>query len=227
MRPTLALAATSAIIVVLAASRVSAERQQSATRVSEESPSQLAHRFIRLESGMLPNQWNQLSNFFVQTPKPEWNKVHVVDIVKISIKTKGKSSHVSISTNSLGDLDSSLRLSDYPTIRLPLVVPSTSACYGEDYFEFNLLLSAREPALTQSAAVDQFERRLTWRIEDSSFEPLLTLDTAMRYVRQIRNKSSDPVLKANAARSLRILDYYKQGKFLPDDLTADATGGCG
>jgi len=221
------LASLIGLTVFLVPSRAQTGSQTSAEKVPKESPSQLAHRFVRLESGLTPDQWSGLASFFVQTPKPQWDKVHIVDIIHISITTKGNSSHVAISTNSLGDLDSSLRLSDYPPVRLPLAVPSTSACYGDDYFEFNLLLSGKQPALTQSGAGHQFERPLAWRIEDTSFEPLITLDTAMRYVRQIRNKSADPAVKANAARSLRILDYYKQGQFLPNDLASEATGGCG
>ena len=76
-------------------------------------------------------------------------------------------------------------------------------------------------------ALDQFERPLAWRIGDSSFEPLITLDTAIRYVSRMREKAKTPAVKKNATRSLRILEYYKQGMFLPDELSTDATGGCG
>jgi len=177
-----------------------------------------------MESGLMPDQWGELANFFVQAPTPKWKNVHVIDIIQIAVKIKGSSSHVSISTNSLGELDSSLLLSDYPPKRLPLGVPSTSACYGDDIFEFNLLLSGKEQVVPQSGTTDKSERQLAWRIDDSSFEPLITLDTAIRYVSRMREETKDPAVKKNATRSLRILGSYKQGKFVPDELSSGATG---
>ena len=112
-------------------------------------------------------------------------------------------------------------------MRLPLGVPSTSACYGDDYFEFHLLLSGKQRVVAQSGAADQFERLPVWRIDDTSFEPLITLDTAIRYITRMREKTKDSAVKKNATRSLRILEYYKQGMLLPDELSRDATSGCG
>ncbi|MFI5094013.1 MAG: hypothetical protein ACHQIK_11280 [Candidatus Acidiferrales bacterium] len=214
------------LFVILADAQAPSAPRVSSKRVNQKSPSEVARRFVRLESSLLPDQWSRLSDFFIQTPKPQWNKVDVVDIINIAVKTKGNSTHVYISTNSLGKLDSSLRLSDYPPTRLPLGVPSTSACYGDDYFEFNLLLAGKERVVPQSGTPDQFQRPLAWRIADSSFEPLITLDTAIRYVRQMHDKAENPAMKRNATRSLRILEYYKQGKFLPDELSSGSTGGC-
>jgi len=227
MRRSLILLIVFSLFVILADAQVPTAAKISSKQIKQSSPSEVAHRFIRLESSLLPDEWSTLSDFFVQAPKPHWNKVDIVDVIAIGVETKGNSSHVSISTNSLGELDSSLRLSDYPPKRLPPGVPTTSACYGDDYFEFNLRLSGNRRAITQSGAAEQFERPIAWRIDDSSFYPLITLDTAIRYVRRMRENAKDPAVKKNAARSLRILEYYKQGKFLPDELSSDATGGCG
>ena len=227
MRRLLILAIVLGISVIFVDAQVPTDPQISSKQVNQKSPSEVAHRFLRLESGLLPDQWSQLSDFFARVPRPQWDKVHIVDVVHIGIDTRGNSSHVSLSTNSLGDLDSSLRLSDYPPMRLPLGVSSTSACYGDDHFGFNLLLSGKQRVITQSGAADQFERPLAWRIGDASFEPLITLDTAIRYVSGMREKAKDPAMKKNATRSLRILEYYKQGMFLPDELSMDATSGCG
>jgi hypothetical protein len=215
------------LLLILADAQALTDPQISSKQVTQKSPSEVAHRFLRLESGLLPDQWGRLSDFFAQTPKPQWDKVHIVDVVDMSIDTKGNSSHVSLSTNSLGELDSSLRLSDYPPMRLPLVVPSLSACYGDDYFEFSLSLTGKQSVITQSEAARQVDRPLAWRIEDTSFEPLITLDTAMRYLSQVRKKTTDAAIKRNAARALSILNYYKQGNPLPNELASGASGGCG
>jgi hypothetical protein len=194
--------------------------------IAKESPSDVAHRFVRLERGLLPDQWNELANFFVETPKSQWNKVHIVDVVHVGIDTNGDSSYVSIFTNSLGELDSSLRLSNYPSMRLPLDTPSASACYGDDRFGFNLVLSDKHWEIATDGTAKEFNGPLAWRIENTSFEPLITLDTAMRYVSQVRDKTTDLDVKMKAARTLTILKFYKQGKPLPSKLSSGVRGGC-
>jgi hypothetical protein len=47
-------------------------------------------------------------------------------------------------------------------------------------------------------------------VEGTSFEALITLDTAIRYVTQARDKTADPAVKTNATRALSILKHYKQ-----------------
>jgi len=194
---------------------------------AKESASDVARRFVRLETGLLPVQWSELSHFFVETPQPQWNKAHIVDVVGVGVDTNGDLSDVSISTNSLGELDSSLRLSRYPLMRLPPDSPSASACYGDDHFGFSLLLSDKQWEIAPGGAVKQLDSPLAWRIEDTFFEPLITLDTAIRYITQVRAKTTDPVVKTNAARTLTVLEYYKKGKPLPGELSSGAGGGCG
>jgi hypothetical protein len=194
---------------------------------AKESPSHLVKRFISLESRSLPDEWDALADFFVESPKPNWDKAHIVDIVDTGATADGNSAEGGISTNSLGDLDSSARLSNYPSMRTPLVIPSTSACFGDDMFGFTLLLTDKHWEIAGNGAVRQSDGPVAWRIEDTSFEPLITLDTAIRYVRRMRDSTSDPVIKANALRTLRILKYYKQGKLLPAALSSSEPGGCG
>jgi len=194
--------------------------------VAKESPSDIARRFVTLESGLLPDQWNELTNFFVETPKPQWNKVHIVDVVYTGVDTNGNSTLVGISTDALGVLDSSVRLSNYPPWRLPLGDSGASACFGDDRFAFSLLLSDKHWQIAADGTVKELDGPPAWRIEDTSFQPLITLDTAIRYARQVRDKTTDAIVKMNAARTLSILKYYKQGKPLPHQLSSGASGGC-
>ena len=73
----------------------------------------------------------------------------------------------------------------------------------------------------------EHEAPLAWRIEVTSFEPLITLDTAIRYVKQARDMTTNEDVKRNAARTLNILQYYKLGKPLPENLSSPEPGGCG
>jgi hypothetical protein len=197
--------------------------------IAKESPTKVARRFVHLEMDSLPEQWDRLSSFFVETPKPQWNEVHVVDIVGVAAGTdpKNETTMVDVSTNSLGDLDSSLRLRNYPLARLPLDGLSASACFGDYRFGFGLQLTEKYWKIDSNGKIKEFDGPPTWRVEASSFEPLITLDTAIRYVRQVSEKTSDPNAKRNAARTLRILNRYKQGRPLQDELSSAATGGCG
>jgi len=104
---------------------------------------------------------------------------------------------------------------------------SASACYGDARFAFNLVLSDKRWEIATGGTVKEFDGPPAWRIEDTFFEPFISLDAAIRYVTQTRNKIADPVLKRNAGKTLSILKYYKQGKPLPDELSSGASGGCG
>jgi len=192
---------------------------------AQESPSKVAQRFFDLESKATPDLWSELAKFFVETPKPQWNKVHIADVAGMGSDTNGDSTEVEVSTNSLGELDASLRLSNYPSMRMPL--GGANACSGDDRFAFSLLLSDKQWEIGTDETVKELSGPLAWRIEDTSFEPLITLDTAIRYVRQVHDKTANRVVRTNAARTLTILKYYKRGKPLPDELSSGASGVCG
>lgn len=185
-------------------------------QTAQESPPAFAHRFLDVERISMPEQWNELSSFFAGTPKPQWNKVHIVDIVDVGVENQGDTADVSVSTNWLGDLNGTLQLSSYPSRRLPLTVPSASACYGDHYFDFDLVLS--QPSKGNSA----------WKVKKSSFEPIITLDAAIRYVTETNSKTTDPTRKENAPRTLSILNYFHNhpGKPLPNKLASRAGNGC-
>jgi len=199
--------------------------------LAQQGASGVVRDFIQLESQAGPDQWGPLARFFLETPKPDWNKVNIVDIVDAgadsAFSIEKNKAEVEILTNSLGQLDSSLRLSDYPSFRIPLVTPSASACYGDDRFGFTLALSSKHRKTAPGGSMAEHEAPLAWRIEVTSFEPLITLDTAIRYVKQARDMTTNEDVKRNAARTLNILQYYKLGKPLPENLSSPEPGGCG
>ena len=194
------------------------------TGTPRESSSKLVRRFIALESRSTPGEWDRVAEFFAVTPKPMWDHVYIVDVVGMGTDENGDSADAEVSTNSLGELDSSMQLSNYPAMRQPLDGSSNSACFGDDRFGFSLLLSRKYWRATKSGALKELGGPLAWRIEDTSFVPLVDLDTAIRYVRRAGEEASDPKTKRNAARSLRILESYKEGRPLPAELAAHASG---
>jgi hypothetical protein len=166
-----------------------------------ESALRFAQRFVQMESRLTPDQWDELENFFVETPRPQWNKVYVVDVLHVDTDIGGEthddSSEVAISVRPLGELDSSLSLSTHS--RLP---GNNNACCGGNYLGFTLLLSEKHWQIASNGTVKEFDGPLAWRIEDTLFRPFITLDTAIRYVTQTRDKSTNLVIKKNGEETI-------------------------
>ena len=189
----------------------------------------VAREFFGLETVLAPDQWGKLGKFFAETPKLQLNSINIIDEVYVTAEPEeGRRNldaiEVGVSTNSLGNLDSSMQLRYYPSERM---MPGTpSACFGDDRFYYILLKTDVHWEIAMDGSVKQLSGPYAWRIENPSFAPLLTLNTAIRYVTVSRDKTSDPTIRKNADRTLSILRRYKSGKPLPKNLLSDSDGGC-
>lgn len=198
-------------------------------RAVQQSASERALQFIDLETRMGPDQWADLTKFFMETPNPLWNEIQIIDGVGTAASPEGKginaaTSTIQFSADSLGELDSSLRLSNYPAVRIP--PGSASACDADFRFEFTMLLTDVHWEIAPDGAVRQINGPYEWRFEEHNFMPLITLDTAIRYVTGGRAKTSNTAIKKNADRTLTILNLYKQSVPLPDYLRCNSGVGC-
>jgi hypothetical protein len=196
----------------------------------QQSASQVAQQFFDLESQSGPDRWNRLEKYFLETPKPLWNQVQIVDLVGLGadeagIKVNPDTCEVRFSMNVLGQLDSSLKLSNYIRLRIPL--PNASSCNGQDLFDFTMLLSELHWEIGSDGTVKEIKGPAAWRIEHPYFLPLLTLEAAIRYVTEKRATATDALVKKNADRTLVILKDYQQGIPLPNYLCLGSGGGCG
>src|SRR5260370_27521600 len=115
---------------------------------------------------------------------------------------EGGPREVVIAVVALGELDSSLRLSNYNSCRL---ADKNRACKCDNYLGFTLVLSDKHWQIDPSGTVKEFDGPLAWRIENTLFAPIITLNTAIRYVSQTRDKADDPVVRENAAKTLAML----------------------
>lgn len=189
----------------------------------------VAREFFGLETVLAPDRWGKLGKFFAETPKPQLNSINIIDEVYVTAEPEeGRRNldaiEVGVSTNSLGNLDSSMQLRYYPSERM---MPGTpSACFGDDRFYYILLKTDVHWEIAMDGSVKQLSGPYAWRIENPSFAPLLTLNTAIRYVTVSRDKTSDPTIRKNADRTLSILRRYKSGKPLPKNLLSDSDRGC-
>lgn len=176
------------------------------TNPPPESPSQVFQRFYKLEAagkGLTPEGWRELAEFFVETPKLQGDKILIFDIVDVGeALIEGDTAEIDISGNSLGELDSSLRLTDYP----PDKPSANCGCYGDNGIAYTLLLSEKpwdREAAPHGTTAKEFTAPLAWRIyRFDPPEPWITLDTAIRYVTEMRDKTTDPSIKKNADKTL-------------------------
>jgi len=189
----------------------------------------VARKFFHQESTLGPDHWGNLGKFFLENPKPQLNSIQIIDGMGVDAEKEDGRRNLDaveavVYTNSLGDLDSSMQLRNYPSERI--MPGSPSACSGEYRIYFTLLKTDVHWEIAQDGTVKQLSGPYAWRIEDPVFWPLLTLNTAIRYVTETREKTSDPTIKRNADRTFTILRLYRSGKPLPKNLRSDSDAGC-
>jgi hypothetical protein len=169
---------------------------------SEETPAAILSQFAALETdgrGLTPDGIKQLESFLVAPPSWQRDKVHVAkDFVVSDAAFLGSKGTLYVEYIALGDLDSSLRL----TTRVPSGIK-----VREDY---TLVLSNLYslPGVGGKAPQEVIGPS-RWRIEASTAEQWISLDAAIRCVTQMREAATDPVLKANADKTLAILARYR------------------
>jgi hypothetical protein len=98
----------------------------------------------------------------------------------------------------IGELDSSLRFAS---------IASAGSVVREDFklvFENKYLLPARG-----NLPAKEFVGPSRWRIEDAHSEHWLTVNAAIRYVTRMRDATPDPVVKANAEKTVATLARYR------------------
>jgi hypothetical protein len=76
--------------------------------------------------------------------------------------------------------------------------------------EYNLLLTEKHWELgAKEGSVHEITGPAEWRIEGQQPQPHVTVDTAIRYVTDLRDKAANPVTKKNATRAIAALSAYK------------------
>jgi len=171
------------------------------TSSPKESPEQVLLRFCKLETagkGLTPDGRRELAGFFVETPRSQWDKILVVDGYRLEDSLiEGDRAALGIGYGPVGLLDSSLRISEEGLDK----VPGLGCCMDE--FNYSLLLLDRhwETAL-DGRSMNEIAGPLAWRIEN--YPPLawISVRTAIRYVTEMRDKSTDAATKKNADETL-------------------------
>jgi hypothetical protein len=179
------------------------------TGAPQEPAEQVLQRFCKLETageGLTPNGRRELASFFVETPtKPQWDKILVVKDYHFSPAGREEDeAGFGMYYEPVGLLDSSLRLTEEGLDEIPDL-----GCCSQEFIYTLRLLDRYWETTPDGKAVKEFSGPLAWRISYYPVTAWITVGTAIRYVTEMREKSSDPVIKKNADETLaELLDLH-------------------
>ncbi|HEX4001588.1 MAG TPA: hypothetical protein VHX36_03015 [Candidatus Acidoferrales bacterium] len=154
------------------------------------SPKDVVGEFWRMEINggrLTPDGWNRAAAFFLHpSPRPDNRSILVVSTNgRLDEMDKGTTrAEVYVGCSELGHLDSNLRF--IPSPRGPALL--------EMVCKYDLVLT---------------ESRSEWKIADGSPGLRVSVGTAVRYVADMRQRSSDPVVKKNADAAIAALRKLK------------------
>jgi hypothetical protein len=172
--------------------------------IKGKSPTEVVDEIWRLATQgelLTPDGWRRACGFFSSpTPFPG-NKVILVMSndwgPAFQVGSKNDAAEVDLGYFALGNIDSALRYTDTPSKYMKMAlayhlvpVPSYLEMMGPD----GKTVVERKPAGYRE-----------WQIQGSPESQWTTVNTAIRYVLEKRDKATDPVIKRNADQSLAIL----------------------
>lgn len=155
---------------------------------------------IAIDGNMLtPEGWNKTGVLFMHpSPQPHDKPITVIgnDYSVREIWTRGNQAELSVTYRDLGRIDSSLRYSP-PDARFPRIV-----------VRYRLILKG-EPA-PAGRGTGKMGGPREWRIANAQSSLWTGLNAAIRYVTEMSQKASDPVIKKNGAQTLVTLMKIKE-----------------
>jgi hypothetical protein len=165
------------------------------TVVPRQSPKEVAERFCRMESDgklLTPEGWREMTKLLVSsTAKPRLEEMAVIkDFVVNDPVIEGNGAKVAVQYTTLGILDAR-NLTFGPRGMDPEKIT----------LERTLVLTGKYAHVEPNGTVKEVEGPLEWRIEGQA-EPHISVQTAIRYLKQLRAKTSSNTLKKSADESL-------------------------
>lgn len=194
---------TISFLAALAAPSILSQSQPQETK----SPKEVVEEFWKFEAeggGLTPDGWREAATFFVRPGPPQQRKIIGVIFKKYSVDqawVKGDRAEIHVGYDDAGEIDNSLRFS------LPQQDPR---------FEYkttvvhHLVRTDRQWEIGPDGVTEkEVSGPLAWRIEGPTGDPFVTVDTAIRYVRDRRNKTTDPNIRKNAEATLAKLLKFR------------------
>jgi len=189
-----------ALLAVLDVLGVSGQAQ--APTLSGISPREIVEQIWKLATEgelLTPEGWRRYSGLFLHPEPPPGNKVIRIVSNAWGVEgalAKGSDMEVVVDYAEAGQIDSKLRYTPPP--------PTTSFKTGLIY-HFVLAPTHWTMLMSDGKVVTGKEERTgppDWHITGSQGPPWTTVNTAIRYVLEMRQKTTDPLIKKNADQTL-------------------------
>ena len=188
-----------ALLAVLDALAVSGQAQ--APRQSGRSPREIVEQLWKLATEgelLTPEGWSRYSGLFLHPEPPPGNKV--IRIVSNSwgvegVLAKGSDMEVAVDYAEAGQIDSRLRYTPPPP---PFVRTGLIYHFVLAPTHWTMLMSDGKVITGKEERTGPAESQIT----GSPGPPWTTVNTAIRYVLEMRQKTTDPLIKKNADQTL-------------------------
>ncbi len=170
-----------------------------------QSPTQVVGEYMKLEAegGRLTTEgWYKAGAFFVQPPTlPQNKKIEVIggdySVSQKPLVVKGDTATVTVDIEDEAGLDSNLSL----------VQPIAGTI--KSGLAFNLVLTNKYWELGDDGKLKQVIGPPQWKIADAWTTVWISVDTAIRYVTDMRSRTTDPIVKKNADKTIASLLPFK------------------
>lgn len=173
---------------------------------SSTTPQQLVRDFFKFEAGggrLTTEGWREANKFFVDPiAVPPKEQLYVIDqhyaVWDHDRSLKDGTVRVTVGVGFQGQIDSELRL-----------IPVQGQGGGRVMLDLTQTKHYWEPA--PDGKVKEVTGLPQWRIKPSSVGAMVFLetDTAIRYVREMRQKATDPAIRRNADKTIATLSRYR------------------
>jgi hypothetical protein len=170
-------------------------------------PKDVVDQFCKMDAAgerLTSGGWQRANAFFVRPSPPVEDAVVGVmggDFFEGTPQIKGDEAIVGIEYLKLGQLDSAMRFVWAASPSSPVKIRAF----------YTLVLTERHWELrSDGSSPREVTGPKEWRIKDFQSESVVTVDAAIRYVIETRDKSTDPNLKRNADATLAILNKFEK-----------------
>lgn len=183
------------LLVLIAVPTIPSQAQTNATN----SPKEVVEQFwkIETEGGRLtPEGWRKAEDFFLHpNPTPQKKTIAVISgKYKYAVDERWVKKNKAEIANGCFDLG---RIDDSLTYTPP------DPRYAKTAVIYHLVLTDKRWELGSDGVTEkEVSGPFTWRIENAEPVFWLTVDAASRYVRERRDKTTDPTIKKNADATL-------------------------
>ena len=165
-------------------------------------PKEVLERYFQMEANgqrLSPKGWRQADTFFFKPVLPPKDKQITVIYKDYSVwepVMKGSTAELTVGYLPVGKIDAALRF--------------TPAQYYKEGVTYRLVLTDKHWELgTGDTPAKEVTGPLAWRIEGPVAMLWITSDSAIKYVKEMFDKTNDPQIKQNAKKTLKVLQQHR------------------